>query len=83
MAEQNHALAVIEGFGKTKQLEVQLLDRRNELWGFYAIRAQHPQLFTVSDASKIQFVGDYENISCTCMIMDLWRKKLDCRRELV
>eukprot|EP00526_Cylindrotheca_closterium_P008915 CAMPEP_0113634394 /NCGR_PEP_ID=MMETSP0017_2-20120614/17907_1 /TAXON_ID=2856 /ORGANISM="Cylindrotheca closterium" /LENGTH=514 /DNA_ID=CAMNT_0000545087 /DNA_START=248 /DNA_END=1792 /DNA_ORIENTATION=- /assembly_acc=CAM_ASM_000147 len=71
MAEQNHAQAVIEGLGidMTNQLEVldgcdqQLRDRRNELWGVSGIRAQYPQLFTVDDASsKIQFVGDYENI---------------------
>lgn len=72
MAEQNHAKAVINGLGihTTNQLEVldgcdqTLRDRRNELWGVSGVRAQYPQLFTVDndDTSKIQFVGDYENI---------------------
>ncbi|CAJ1941345.1 unnamed protein product [Cylindrotheca closterium] len=70
MAEQNHAKAVIEGLGidMTKQLELldgcdkQMHERRNELWGVSGIRAQYPQLFTVDDDAKIQYVGDYANI---------------------
>lgn len=71
MGEQNHARAVIEGLvsDTSSQLELldgcdqELRDRRNELWGVSGMRAQYPQLFTVDESeSKIQFVGDYENI---------------------